>query len=525
MLRKITLSSVASIVLVSIVGCGGGGSSSSPDVQTGTGYYVDNAVAGVDYVCGSKTGKTDADGKFTFVEGKECRFTLAGIPLRSVEADELADGKKIVEDNPKVAKLLQSIDSDGDLSNGIQITDEVIEALTKALEETESAGKLPEGDTLTKVVADVAQEVAGVSGEVRTDEEVQKHLTQTQTEITKELLAGKTLYLVGRDTGIMFDKMVFNSDVTSVEMSGIDGQDKGETLTLGMTVNVDKMIFSDTPNKYRKIIDTKDKYLVMQEYKNGQVHGESVRLYYSKSDAQAYFDSLNGGSSSSNSLSASSLKAYFSGKKLYNADDDGVTTVVFNENATTLQFGSEEPFSITISDAKITSDDGELFIDEITDKYVKGHDSDEEFIFYVNRAYAQAEFENNYIVSDLVSGHVDFQGYDSVPSDAWVRIVPSVNKQHGNNEGPRCKIDSHGDFGTECYIDGDKKELKDKFNKSGETFQVVVYKNHVEPEGHHWNCGEDVYKYVGRNVNFNDWQNITVTLDDYQDRSDETCDD
>ncbi len=187
----------------------------------------------------------------------------------------------------------------------------------------------------------------------------------------------------------------------------------------------------------------------------------------------------------------------------------------------------------------LTKEDGNdevhTFVKE-TNEYIQfNEDNGEVTIFY--KTYQLAENapvddcggddgeDHDVNVSNLVSGNVDFSDYGYVPSDAWVRIVPSVNQQNGNYEGPRCKIDSHGNFGTECYIDGNKEELKEKFNKSGETFQVVVYKNHVEPEGHHWNCGEDVYKYVGGEEDYGSWSSIEVKKEDYQDRSNEECSD
>ena len=261
------LSAITVIALFSMIGCGGNGSSSSSsnDVKTGTGYYVDNAVAGVDYVCGAKTGKTDKDGKFVFEKGKECKFTLAGVPLRTTKADELVDGKKVVENNKKVAKLLQSIDSDGDLSNGIQITDKVITALTKALETTQNQGKLPEGTVLTEVVANVGHDVEGVSGDVRSDVEVEQHLAQTQTEITKELLAGKTFYVVGPDgetNQIVLFKIVVNKEVTSFKSYKLDG-----TLTDDATVelNGNKIVFTDNTDGSYSLVSQENGYILADD--------------------------------------------------------------------------------------------------------------------------------------------------------------------------------------------------------------------------------------------------------------------
>jgi len=181
MTKDITLSTIATIALFTIIGCGGSGGSSD-NTKTGTGYYVDSAVEGVEYTCGNQTGITDKDGKFAFEEGQGCNFTLDGITLRTVKADELANGKEVFEDNLTVAKLLQSIDADGNPDNGIQITVEVAKALKKALEKEDCKGKLPKGDKLTEVVADVGHDVEHVSGDLRTDEEVREHWNRTHVK-------------------------------------------------------------------------------------------------------------------------------------------------------------------------------------------------------------------------------------------------------------------------------------------------------------------------------------------------------
>lgn len=133
----------------------------------------------------------------------------------------------------------------------------------------------------------------------------------------------------------------------------------------------------------------------------------------------------------------------------------------------------------------------------------------------------------NGIVSGTVLFYDDNNQQISIPSDAWIRITPSV--YHTKWDGTlRCFIDSNGKFGTEqCYADIDEEELRSAFNNSNETFQVVVYKEHIHEneDEHYWNCGEDVYKFVGENISNESWENITVLPNDYEDRSGENCSD
>lgn len=310
MTRNIKLSTMATIALFTIVGCGGGSSSTSNDnnsssnlanyvktantnnnsssnsanyVKTGIGYYVDAAVKGVSYVCGSKTGITDKDGKFTFEKGKECKFALGGIPLRTTKANELVDGKEVLEDNPKVAKFLQSIDSDGDLSNGIQITDKVLTALTKALETEQSTGKIPKDDaTLTRVVANVAHDVPTVTANIRTDEEVQAHLNKTRTSITKKLLAGKTFYLPYTNNNVnIIEEITVNSNATSATGKQIKGGTVSTTYSLA--INGSTFTTTDTNNitKNNEIVKVTSKYVEIKTTK------ETNKFYFTQADAQA----------------------------------------------------------------------------------------------------------------------------------------------------------------------------------------------------------------------------------------------
>lgn len=340
MITSIKLSAIAVISAISIVGCG---SSSSSDVKTGVGYYVDSAVQGIDYVCGSKTGKTDSKGAFTFEEGKECAFTLAGIPLRTTQADELKDGKEVFEGNPKVAKLLQSIDADNNLSNGIQITDAVLTALTDALKAKNSTGVLPEGPVLTDVVASVGNDVDGVDGNVRTDEQVQEHLTQTQTEITKQLLAGKTFYFV---SDVMIESNAVNADVTSLTWKNIEGKgDDNQVLGSSGTVSIqeivgNQVIFSDGGSFH--IINTNDTQFITQDDNSG----EQRKYYLDYNDAKAQYDSLEGqnggGTSEGGGTPPSTLSDKIVGKTYYIAardsyvDDNGTT--VNNDHVEKLVF-------------------------------------------------------------------------------------------------------------------------------------------------------------------------------------------
>ena len=132
------------------------------------------------------------------------------------------------------------------------------------------------------------------------------------------------------------------------------------------------------------------------------------------------------------------------------------------------------------------------------------------------------------VVSDLVSGVVNFKDAEgnpiTTPNDAFVRIVPArfQNDESGWN-GAICKVEDNGNYGAECYIDADESGIREAFADTSETFQMVVFKNHINPEDYHWNCGEDAYKWVGDSVSTDSFASVDVLPSDYQDRSGEQC--
>lgn len=126
-LHQSLLGTILGASILAFSGCGGGDSSDSSDVSTA--YLVDSAVKGVSYHCGTQSGTTGADGSFNYQHGQTCTFNI-GATTFSVAADKLAAEKSITPydifagDDEKVvnlARLLQTLDSDKNATNGIDI--------------------------------------------------------------------------------------------------------------------------------------------------------------------------------------------------------------------------------------------------------------------------------------------------------------------------------------------------------------------------------------------------------------------
>jgi len=137
-----------------LAACGGGGDDGPAAVARtlpvpaipaqgtpATGRFVDSAVQGLSYTCGAATSLTDASGEFDFVFGQSCAFRVGGIALGSSTAGNVVltplalVPAAIDETHPTVnniARLLLSLDSDGDPGNGIVIADSIRSALAGA---------------------------------------------------------------------------------------------------------------------------------------------------------------------------------------------------------------------------------------------------------------------------------------------------------------------------------------------------------------------------------------------------------
>ena len=287
---KILSSSLALSVVFALTGCGGGsgsdgGSSTNASSATGTGYYLDSAVSGVNYVCGSQKGITDTNGTFTFQVGKDCVFKLNDMVVKKIPANNLNDGIKVVEDNTTVARFLQTLDIDGDATNGIEITKEEV----KALRDTKIS-TLPANDSqLGAMFTSVKNEVTNYKGNVVSTYDAKKHLSNTLTNVTKSLLAGKTFYVVWNDDNSKehgLDKIVFNDSVTNITKDGLKNDTNHEIDT--PVVKDGKLVWND--DSYSIITKVTSSYIVFTDYNKDKQKIGTETAYYSQSDAEASYN-------------------------------------------------------------------------------------------------------------------------------------------------------------------------------------------------------------------------------------------
>ncbi|RFA30992.1 hypothetical protein CAI21_03185 [Alkalilimnicola ehrlichii] len=122
-----------SLLALPLSGCNSSSSSSSnPEALTGT--FIDSAVSGLNYK-GTDTaaGVTDEWGQFNYFSGETITFAIGDLTLGSAQGApvltplSVTSGAESAEDRRVSNKLilLQTLDADGDLNNGIQITDAI----------------------------------------------------------------------------------------------------------------------------------------------------------------------------------------------------------------------------------------------------------------------------------------------------------------------------------------------------------------------------------------------------------------
>jgi hypothetical protein len=123
---------------MALVACGGGTSTSAPAAPpqnplptTLTGTFIDSPVANIGYRTDSiASDTTDSQGQFSYLAGESVTFSIGDVDLPPVAAESVITPLDIIDTQDindlsvvNMARLLQSLDADGDPTNGISIDD------------------------------------------------------------------------------------------------------------------------------------------------------------------------------------------------------------------------------------------------------------------------------------------------------------------------------------------------------------------------------------------------------------------
>jgi uncharacterized protein YjdB len=105
---------------------GGGGNSSTPAIPVG--QFIDAPVAGLNYVCGSYSGTTNASGQFNYSPGSTCKFFVGNVQvgsLSSIPSDgivtphDVAGVSRTANNDPNVIAIAQFLQSIGNSNAGV----------------------------------------------------------------------------------------------------------------------------------------------------------------------------------------------------------------------------------------------------------------------------------------------------------------------------------------------------------------------------------------------------------------------
>lgn len=190
--KKSWIPVLSTVFVVGLAACDSGGekaldtssSSSSSSatavkrtVLTGpaTGILVDSPVSGVAFAATSgKSGATDEKGSFNFNHGDKIEFKLGGLTLGNIPGSQIVTPIELAGDNnnklQNLLVLLQSLDSDSDLSNGIAISRETAAAVKGSINLDSSPETFADSAGLKEIM-----EAGGISGEAVTPEAARTH--------------------------------------------------------------------------------------------------------------------------------------------------------------------------------------------------------------------------------------------------------------------------------------------------------------------------------------------------------------
>lgn len=198
-MKSLIGSSVAAVAAIVFTACGGGGggsAESAASTQSLTGIFVDAAVSGLNYKCSSgSSAKTNVAGEYTCNNKDRVTFFLGKYELGACETVKIVSPYTLYPNSNRaainVAQLLQTIDSDGDPSNGITVPEGFSELDNFSVRPTDASFDAEIQKLLSKTLID--------------EETAQTHLNDTlelpvaKAGFSAEWLEGKTLYSPFKD--------------------------------------------------------------------------------------------------------------------------------------------------------------------------------------------------------------------------------------------------------------------------------------------------------------------------------------
>jgi len=288
--------SLATIAILSLSGCGSSSSDGTPtSTETPTviksGTFIDSKVQGVEYSTATQSGITDENGTFKYQDGETVTFKIGGINLGTTKGNEVVTPLDILGVTNAQSKnavdmlvMLQSLDSDNDSSNGIQISTNTLDSSKSMSVDFTQDSNIDINSVLTQLNID--------EDEIKSEIDAKKHFTESilaqysnaNDILTTDYLNGKTFYTKNYvdDNGDYYYRYTIitftNNHYTAKEYNDYDGGRTWDEMGEDYTISNNSIVGNHTNAKLVKIQD--NKLIVLESYGYPESWGAQVEEYW-----------------------------------------------------------------------------------------------------------------------------------------------------------------------------------------------------------------------------------------------------
>lgn len=254
--RKSAVQTALSCLILSLAGCGGGGggggASSTPSSQTtptpvatsssttsSVGAFVDSAVQGltVKHADGS-TATTGSNGQFAYTAGETLSIYLGNLKLADVKGQSLVTPLTLFNTSNltdvrvvNLLRLLQTLDTDSDPSNGITLSATTLASASAAISALDLTKATTDFEVSSEVQAILAAQKSGLT--LVPASAASSHFAQTLSNVSSRGVYAGTVQLAGGGT---FDVAGTSSAVFL--FSGRYTAANGKTYSIGLSAPV-----------------------------------------------------------------------------------------------------------------------------------------------------------------------------------------------------------------------------------------------------------------------------------------------
>lgn len=151
-----------------------------------SGVFLDSPVIGIGYKTETLSGVTDAEGRYNYVDGETVTFFIGDLEFPATTASgvvtplDIANTEDITDDKVvNMARLLQTLDQDGDPDNGITITQTAIDT-AEPVDFSLSTADFAAADAVKNTIANGGQD--NVTSELISEESALAHLAEQLDE-------------------------------------------------------------------------------------------------------------------------------------------------------------------------------------------------------------------------------------------------------------------------------------------------------------------------------------------------------